>query len=87
VYVSRYFGWTTGYQNFIWFYNNTNTGEFLSEGALFFTRAAAGPCAYTVTTIGQQIQIEYNTNWFKDENSRMFIQSTWGSHIFYINWG
>ncbi|MBD3190441.1 MAG: hypothetical protein GF308_07340 [Candidatus Heimdallarchaeota archaeon] len=82
------FGYTVGYKTFNWVYERVS-GQVvpLCEGALFFKRAAEGPFIHTVTTIGHEIQIEYNTNWFEDKNSRMYIQSTWGDHIFYINWG
>jgi hypothetical protein len=55
-----------------------------SEPAFFFYYAAIGTCEYTVTKIGPMAQTKYNQLYYPDT---MYIQSTWGSHYFYVNWG
>lgn len=75
---------TRVYTDFCWLYY-TIYGTIIaqSECAFFFLGASEGPYEYTVTEIGPVARTYYNNRF----GSYMYIQYTWGSHIFYIDWG
>jgi hypothetical protein len=58
------------------------------EMAFFFLAAYNGTCEVTVSEVGEDIRIWYNKYWENEpETCEMYIQKTWGSHLFYVNWG
>ena len=74
------------FADFYWcYYNDSGNPILQSEPAWIFYYTAIGTCEYTVTEIGEMAQIQYNQ--YYTPEGRMYIQSTWSSYYFYINWG
>lgn len=76
---------TCDYEDFCWlgYLDDEDNVVPQSEAAFFFAGAAEGSCQVTVTEIGPDAKEYYDARF----STTMYIQSTWGSHIFYINWG
>ncbi|NHK29950.1 MAG: hypothetical protein FK730_01270 [Asgard group archaeon] len=78
------------YQTFTW-YNHIEGFDTVvpeCEMAFFFLAAYEGTCEVTVSEVGEDIQTWYNKYWENEtETGEMYIQKTWGSHLFYVNWG
>jgi hypothetical protein len=80
------------YYEFVWNYDLTKydkKGIFEPNScyAILFYRAGnvMGTC---ISAIGEEIQYEYNYNWFYgDTETHMYIQDTIPNDIFFINWG
>ncbi len=79
------------YSNYCWGHDVISGGTVVvpkDEMAFFFSVAYEGTCQVTVTDIGPDIKDWYDDKYdSEDEESVMYIQSTWGTYTFYINWG
>ncbi len=83
---------TDTYEDFCWLYYQPSGANLngRSEAAYFFIGAAEGACQKSVTYLGENKIKPYYDSQYNNADcdySQMYIQSTWGSYSFYVNWG